>query len=844
LLKQRAGLGHLKVRWKTPGSDAFVTIPSSVLLSSHPHRNDADDDLLPDAFERSIGMDPTSGTGVDGPYGDLDGDKLANLFEFEIGTNPALADTDDDGIDDFVEFYSGTDPLDPLDCLPLSPDPSPWTVSEIGAPAMPGEAHVGGGQILVLGSGSMITPDTPGEDRTFVHQSIDGDFEWAAQVEPRVIGRAGLMLRSGLGPEAAMASISVNMGPFTNTRKTWIETRSAAGSTDRTELPANALYPAWFKLKRSGDMLSFYASNDGSSWNLQAQEIISLPQSVYYGFFVTTDSDPIYAGGLFQPAGAIIGDSDGDGLTDTQEAEYGTDPDLADTDGDGYTDYAEIFEFFTDPTVADLEPEAMTSQLAGADCIADIGGWVVDGTATYSSRGRGSVTYEVTLPAAAIYRISLQARSRFNQTSLSQYDLKVRIDGVDIGRLSLNGDLSEAGTATILTPWLPAGTHTVEFYVDNTYTHRSLQIDGFTLGYIGGPDADADGIPDWMTHRLSVLNGIDNATLAGLTESPVSPFCLLGRSRYLPLSSIADPALELKPLPAYGLYADIPLDAASPTPVTIDFENSGRIEHTSVAWVPTNLAATPALTLRRGDSLRLTAYTGESPGSGQVTITTSDGVDPILTTEDAPVQHSFDQAGQWTLTSTTSTGTHTTQVTVLEADLGGTFSLLWGKSRSWTPPALSTTAEVSVDAAVLIEESTTAASPRTFKLTASDTEPATLAARLPGDGAVLDHLALKPFRLASNTETRVEVTEYYDDGAALVEIDFVLADPPPDLRVVVRIFVGGITFQDGSIEQILTADDFDAVGRTTLKFIMPFDAVTSVCHRIYIYSGDTFIGQP
>ena len=52
-----------------------------------------------------------------------------------------------------------------------------------------------------------------------------------------------------------------------------------------------------------------------------------------------------------------------------------------------------------------------------------------------------------------------------------------------------------------------------------------------------------------------------------------------------------------------------------------------------------------------------------------------------------------------------------------------------------------------------------------------------------------------------------------------------------------------IDLNDGSIEKILTAADFDEVGRTTLKFIMPFEAVGSVCHRIYVYSGDEFLGQ-
>ncbi len=41
-------------------------------------------------------------------------------------------------------------------------------------------------------------------------------------------------------------------------------------------------------------------------------------------------------------------DTDGDGLSDAEEADYGTDPTLADTDYDGYGDLEEI-EYGTDP---------------------------------------------------------------------------------------------------------------------------------------------------------------------------------------------------------------------------------------------------------------------------------------------------------------------------------------------------------------------------------------------------------------------------------------------------------------------------------------------------------------
>jgi Bacterial TSP3 repeat/Prealbumin-like fold domain len=64
------------------------------------------------------------------------------------------------------------------------------------------------------------------------------------------------------------------------------------------------------------------------------------------------------------PPGEPTIDTDGDMLTDAQEAELGTNPELADSDGDGLTDFAEIgFEpgsgTGTDPLVVDTDGDGM-----------------------------------------------------------------------------------------------------------------------------------------------------------------------------------------------------------------------------------------------------------------------------------------------------------------------------------------------------------------------------------------------------------------------------------------------------------------------------------------------------
>ncbi|MCP5532891.1 MAG: hypothetical protein H7A48_06945 [Akkermansiaceae bacterium] len=109
LHKDGGGADHCAVAWQPPGQPREF-IPASAFTADIPEADDPDDDCLPTDWETraSTGMpphalDPSDNgwtSAADGQYGDPDQDGLTNLEEFQLGTHPRLADTDDDGWSD------------------------------------------------------------------------------------------------------------------------------------------------------------------------------------------------------------------------------------------------------------------------------------------------------------------------------------------------------------------------------------------------------------------------------------------------------------------------------------------------------------------------------------------------------------------------------------------------------------------------------------------------------------------------------------------------------------------------------------------------------------------------
>lgn len=91
----------------------------------------------------------------------------------------------------------------------------------------------------------------------------------------------------------------------------------------------------------------------------------ALDFNLYYNFSGTDNLNPVWDNsndgsivarlGIHYTIYEVPNDTDGDGLSDVDEAKYGTDLNNPDTDNDGLTDGEEVNEYKTDPKIADTD---------------------------------------------------------------------------------------------------------------------------------------------------------------------------------------------------------------------------------------------------------------------------------------------------------------------------------------------------------------------------------------------------------------------------------------------------------------------------------------------------------
>lgn len=631
---------------------AREVIPATQLVSYAPPADDADGDSLPDSWEtpHNLSADPATGaTGANGEHGDPDGDGISNFREYLLGTDPHIQQELASCLTRERWHNLTGDTIASLTSARArflrEPDSRDWPSSASEADA--GDAY--GTRIR-----GFVTPPATGS-YTFW---ISGDDE------------AELWLADGSVKHPLTAADLTNR--FGKRKIAWIHDdrfgknyttlsdfdRYATQRSRPVALQAGQLYYIEILHKEGAG-----ADHCAVAWQPPGQPRAFIPATAFTADIPETDdpdddflpSDwetltpsgkPAHAldpadNGWTSAADGQYGDPDSDGLDNLAEFQLGTHPRLADTDGDGWSDKDERDRYRTNPLVSNaIQPGPLTTIDLSAPAATSVP-WDIrpDGSAVAYER-RGWTDYTITVAAGdeGIHEITLTGGAEGGSVrSTENLPISFRLDTILLGRQTMVCLTGQNTTLKQLTPWLTAGTHTVRVENHNVRAGCNLRINSLTIRRLGGPVAPGDTLPLWVLEKLQAENQLTRLPSASRT----SPASIEGISSWsVGVSPTSRPVgvPPTDPIPAYPVqtgpdhifYADIPLDPAVSTDLTISMQNGALVlpPH-SITWTPTNILGEDitTLTVRKGDKLLLTSHQGQA-ATGTFTLVLS--TDPAL----------------------------------------------------------------------------------------------------------------------------------------------------------------------------------------------------------------------
>jgi hypothetical protein len=167
--------------------------------------------------------------------------------------------------------------------------PAGWTVSDVGAPAIPGYATYSNQTFTVSGAGAKGIGSTS-DQFTLAHRSLTGDGVIIARVagvqNATPNAQAGIMLRDNLDANARYAAFLIS-----NTNELMFKRRTSVGGKTANAKLGPRSTPVWLKLERQASTITASWSNDGTTWTLYGSATVTMGSVVYAGLASTSYTD-------------------------------------------------------------------------------------------------------------------------------------------------------------------------------------------------------------------------------------------------------------------------------------------------------------------------------------------------------------------------------------------------------------------------------------------------------------------------------------------------------------------------------------------------------------------------
>ncbi len=843
--------GHLEIGWKPPGSTTMSLIPIAQLSSIAPNTEDQNGNNLPDSFEAQTGLDQSTLPGALSEYGDPDNDGITNFNEFRLGSNPLVKEAVSNGITREIwreiqsQAVTGlTGARSRFLSYPNAVDHAP-SVDETRPNSIDRKNY--GARYR----GFLVAPVT-GTYHLWIAGDDDSEL-WFSDGSVMPSGTTtGLSNRFG---KQLLAHTHNPGGSYSNVYRDFDLLPSQR--TRELHLVQGQTY--YIEVLHKNESIA--ASHVSLAWKTPGQARVIIPTSAFESD-IPEDSDkdndwlpdtwetsmglsPI-DNGITSAKEGERGDYDADGLSNLLEFQLGTKPKLADTDGDGLSDGQEVNYYHSNPLVSDTIATTHYGAINLQNQSATSFAWQnnTDGTITAYDR-RGWIEWPITIAPGkqGIYEIQLVASI---SPSALTIPLSFHIDEqlIDKRTHALKTTPNTSAPIKLLTPFLSVGTHTLRIYNHNARADFKLKLHSLNLYRLGGNDVNANGIPDWVENQYNEGNQLtvipsqsltSPAYIEGVSSLPSD----LRLSYYLP---DADPTpLDAELSINNGFFARVPLDAGQVTQLDVSFQNGEQTQSHPITWTATNILEHSALTIRKGDSLRLTAHDPNSTPEGSFTLEASAG-GPSVPTEsiasDQPLEVIFDTPGVHTLTATWTPSdgpsqTATLTLTVRSADFGSTFVLQTYNRRTWQVSGVQDLQVEADDALFWSETTAQGASSRSFLTNAYNAGEYRVIARCPDTGKILGVGRVSVFSLTrAGASYDAQVVETRADGSSVLRFTITGENLPSNLEIRLHMQYQGSIFPDGSRDFVLHSYDFSANGVADV-LVETSSNPPNLCHSMY-----------